>query len=185
MYVYLQAYEQGVPAKQPLVAFVSFYQEQTKAFETQPMEITQGLNSRLQTMPFSFSIPLSQLPPGEYECQISVLNPAGQKAAFWQAQVKVVPFWPEMDFPASDARKTARAAMSFGSTKRCNDSRDIADALSSSSDLPPRLARAAMTRSIRSPATGPGRMAFTRMLNSPSSRERVLVKPISPHLLAA
>jgi VWFA-related protein len=91
MYVYLQAYEQGAAAAQPLVAFVSFYHEQTKAFETQPMEITSGLNNRLQTMPFSFSIPLSQLPPGEYDCQISVLNPTGQKAAFWQAQVKVVP----------------------------------------------------------------------------------------------
>jgi VWFA-related protein len=91
MYVYLQAYEQGVAAAQPLVAFVSFYHEQTKAFETQPMEMTSGLNNRLQTMPFSFSIPLSQLPPGEYDCQISVLNPNGQKAAFWQAQVKVVP----------------------------------------------------------------------------------------------
>ena len=91
MYVYLQAYEQGVEAAQPLVAFVSFYHEQTKAFETQPMEITTGLNNRLQTMPFSFSIPLSQLPPGEYDCQISVLNPTGQKAAFWQAQVKILP----------------------------------------------------------------------------------------------
>ena len=91
MYVYLQAYEQGVEAAQPLVAFVSFYHEQTKAFETQPMEITTGLNNRLQTMPFSFSIPVSQLPPGDYDCQISVLNPTGQKAAFWQAQVKVVP----------------------------------------------------------------------------------------------
>jgi VWFA-related protein len=91
MYVYLQAYQQGVTAAQPLVAFVSFYHEQTKAFETQPMEMTSGLNNRLETMPFSFSIPLSQLPPGEYDCQISVLNPTGQKAAFWQAQVKVVP----------------------------------------------------------------------------------------------
>jgi VWFA-related protein len=91
MYVYLQAYEQGVAAARPLVAFVSFYREQTKAFETQPMEMTSGLNNRLQTMPFNFSIPLSQVPPGEYDCQISVLDPAGKKAAFWQAQVKVVP----------------------------------------------------------------------------------------------
>jgi VWFA-related protein len=91
MYVYLQAYEQGVAAAQPLVAFVSFYREQTKAFETQPMEMTSGLNNRLQTMPFNFNIPLSQIPPGEYDCQISVLDPTGKKAAFWQAQVKVVP----------------------------------------------------------------------------------------------
>jgi hypothetical protein len=73
------------------VAFVSFYREQTKAFETQPMEMTRGLNNRLQTMPFNFSIPLSQVPPGEYDCQISVLDPTGKKVAFWQAQVKVVP----------------------------------------------------------------------------------------------
>jgi len=91
MYVYLQAYEQGAPGFQPLVAFVSFYQEQGKALETPPMEMTQGLNNRLQTMPFSFSIALNQLPPGEYECQISVLDPTGKKAAFWQAPVKVVP----------------------------------------------------------------------------------------------
>jgi hypothetical protein len=55
------------------------------------MEMTQGLNNRLQTMPFSFSIALNQLPPGEYECQISVLDPTGKKAAFWQAPVKIVP----------------------------------------------------------------------------------------------
>ena len=91
MYVYLQAYEQGASGKQPLVAFVSLYSEQTKAFETQPIEMTRELNSHLQTMPFSFSIPLSQIPPGEYDCQVSVLDPTGQKAAFWQAQVKVVP----------------------------------------------------------------------------------------------
>jgi hypothetical protein len=91
MYVYLQAYEQGASGKQPLVAFVSLYRAQTKAFETQPIEMTRELNSHLQTMPFSFSIPLSQIPPGDYDCQVSVLDPTGQKAAFWQAQVKVVP----------------------------------------------------------------------------------------------
>jgi len=91
MYVYLQAYEQGVSAAQPLVAFVCLYREQTKTFETQPMEMTSGSNNRLQTMPFSFSIPMSQVPPGEYDCQISVLDPTGKKAAFWQAQVKVIP----------------------------------------------------------------------------------------------
>src|SRR5271168_2419752 len=91
MYVYLQAYEQGTTGVQPLVAFVSFYSGETKAFETRPMQMTQGLNNRLQTMPFSFSIPLRQLPPGEYECQISVLDPTGKKASFWQAQVMVVP----------------------------------------------------------------------------------------------
>ena len=40
MYVFLQAYEHGAASTQPLVAFVSFYRGQTKAFETPPMEVT-------------------------------------------------------------------------------------------------------------------------------------------------
>jgi hypothetical protein len=91
IYIYLQAYEQGAPSVRPLIAFVSFYRAQTKAFETQPIEVTGGLNNRLKTMPLSFSIPLSQLPPGEYDCQVTVLDPTGQKGAFWQAAVKLVP----------------------------------------------------------------------------------------------
>ena len=55
MYVYLQAYEQGAPSTQPLVAFVSLYQAQAKALETQPIEIANGLNNRLKTMPLRAS----------------------------------------------------------------------------------------------------------------------------------
>lgn len=91
MYVYLQAYEQGATAIQPLVAFVSLYREQTKAFETQPMKLTDGLNNRLKTMPLKFSLSLGTLSPGKYDCQVTVLDPTGQKAAFWQAPVVLVP----------------------------------------------------------------------------------------------
>jgi VWFA-related protein len=91
MYVYLQAYEQAAPSVQPLIAFVSFFHEQKKAFETPPIKVADGLNNRLKTMPLSFSIPLNQLPPGKYECQVTVLDPTGQKAAFWQAPVMLVP----------------------------------------------------------------------------------------------
>ena len=91
MYVYLQAYEQGAPSVEPLVAFVSFYRAQTKAYETPPIKVAGGMNNRLNTMPLSFSIPLGQLPPGKYDCQVTVLNPLGQRGAFWQAPVMLVP----------------------------------------------------------------------------------------------
>jgi VWFA-related protein len=91
MYVYLQAYEQDTPRVQPLIAFVSFYRRQAEAFETQPMVVTGGLNSRLNTVPLSFSIALNQLPPGEYDCQVTILDPTGQKGTFWRAQVMLVP----------------------------------------------------------------------------------------------
>jgi VWFA-related protein len=90
MYVYLQAYEQGATKAQPLVAFVSFYQGQTKTFETQPVKVTVPLNNRLNPVPFNFSIPLNQLPLGEYDCQVSVLDPTGQKVVFWRAPVVLV-----------------------------------------------------------------------------------------------
>ena len=91
MYVYLQAYEQGAPNIQPMVAYVSFYRGQRRAFETSPLEVTDGLKNRLKTMPLGFSIALNQLPPGKYECQVTVLDPTGQKGAFWRAPVMLVP----------------------------------------------------------------------------------------------
>ena len=91
MYIYLQAYEPAAASTQPLVAYVSFYRAQTKAFETQPLEVTAGMNNRLKTMPLNFSIAINQLPPGDYNCQVTVLDPTGQKAAFWRAPVVLVP----------------------------------------------------------------------------------------------
>lgn len=90
MYVYVQAYQQDMPAARPLLAFVSFYRGHTKAFETQPIEVKTGADNRLRTMGLQFSIPLNMLKPGEYDCQITILNPEGRKAAFWRAPVVVI-----------------------------------------------------------------------------------------------
>jgi VWFA-related protein len=91
MFVYLQAYEPGVASARPLMAFVSFYRAQEKALETQPVQVTEGWNNRLKTMPIKFNIALGSLPPGRYDCQVSVLDSNGEKAAFWRAPVAVVP----------------------------------------------------------------------------------------------
>ncbi len=91
MYVYLQAYEQGVVAAQPLIAFVSLYAGQKKVFETQPVEVRNATNDRLKTTPIQFSIALAGLAPGRYDCQVTVLDPSGQKAAFWQAPIALAP----------------------------------------------------------------------------------------------
>jgi VWFA-related protein len=90
-YVYLQAYEPNAATVQPLVAFVTFYRGQAKAFETPPLPITEAVANRLKSMPMKFSIALNKLQPGRYNCQVTVLDPAGQKAAFWQAPVMLVP----------------------------------------------------------------------------------------------
>jgi len=119
MFVYLQAYEApmaapaaGAPVATPvsapvatgpvatgpvatgptpLLAFVSFYQGTTKVYETQPEEVSPLPNTRLETAPMSFTIDLNPLPPGKYDCQVTVLDPTGQKTAYWQAPIAVVP----------------------------------------------------------------------------------------------
>lgn len=91
LFVYLQAYEQGATAVQPLMAFVSFYQGKTKVFETQPMEVASGMPNSIKTMPLRFDVGLSQLPPGDYDCQVTVLDPSGGKSSFWQAPITLVP----------------------------------------------------------------------------------------------
>jgi VWFA-related protein len=91
MYIYLQAYEPAAQTAQPLVAFVTFYRGQVKAFETPPLPVTESLNNRLKTVPLRFSLALDKLPAGKYDCQVTVIDPTNQKASFWQAPVMLVP----------------------------------------------------------------------------------------------
>jgi hypothetical protein len=41
-------------------------------------------------MPLRFDLSLDKLAPGEYNCQVTVLDPMEQKAAFWQAPIMIV-----------------------------------------------------------------------------------------------
>jgi hypothetical protein len=91
MYVFVQAYERHDAAMQPLVAFVSFYRGDQKAFETEPIAVTDGMDPKTKAIPLRFSVPLSQFQPGRYECQVTILDPQGNRAAFWQAPIAIAP----------------------------------------------------------------------------------------------
>ena len=103
MYVYLQAYERdksGVsntagtvagPAPTPLFAYVSFYHDQKMALELPPIAVMPEPTTRLGVTPFNFRLSLGKLKPGPYQFQVSVLDPAGQRAAFWQGSVMLLP----------------------------------------------------------------------------------------------
>jgi VWFA-related protein len=91
LFVFLQAYQRAATTTQPLVAFVTFYRGDVKAFETTPLAITEGLDERSKAVPLRFSLPLGSVEPGRYDCQVTVLEPNGQKAVFWRAPVFVVP----------------------------------------------------------------------------------------------
>ncbi len=91
LYVYLQAYRQ-IPADDthPFVAFVSLYSGGKKAFETPPIAVAPHVGSRLGTTPLNFNFAIEKLAPGEYDCQVTVIDPATLKASFWRAPVKLV-----------------------------------------------------------------------------------------------
>jgi VWFA-related protein len=91
LYVFVQAYQRGQTTTQPLVAFVSFYRGEIKAFETTPLAVTDGLDAKTKAVPLRFSLPLESLTPGRYDCQVTVLDSTAQKVAFWRAPIVVIP----------------------------------------------------------------------------------------------
>ena len=91
LHVFLQAYQRDATIARPLVAFVSFYRGDVKAFETPPLPVTEAPAGRSKAVPLRFSLPLASMTPGSYECQVTVLDPAGQKVAFWRAPIVLIP----------------------------------------------------------------------------------------------
>ncbi len=91
MYVYLQAYKPPPAGAEPLFAFVTLYRVGAKILETAPTAVTPNTASRLGTMPLSFDVALSNLPPAEYDCQVTVLDPTTSKVTFWRAPIVLVP----------------------------------------------------------------------------------------------
>src|ERR1039457_4357585 len=95
LFVYFQAYKPPVPESKvaggPIFAFVSLYLGGNKVFETPPTAMAPNAASRLGTMPMSFNLGVNSLPPGEYDCQVTVLDPETGKATFWRAPILLVP----------------------------------------------------------------------------------------------
>ena len=56
-----------------------------------PAIVREGLDQRSKAVPILTSIPLTGLEPGEYDCQVTVLEPGGGRANFWRAPITVVP----------------------------------------------------------------------------------------------
>ncbi len=89
LYVYLQGYEQaGAPVK-PLVAYVSLYRDSAKVYETNPIAVTPASTGKLTPVPLNFDIGLKTLPSGEYQCQVTILDPTDGKATFWQEPIQL------------------------------------------------------------------------------------------------
>jgi len=90
LYVFLQAYEKGAETQKPLVAYVTFYRGQIKAFQTPMLGVSEGMDPKSKAVSMRFSLALSKLPTGRYDCQVTVVDPDSKKANFWKTQVMLV-----------------------------------------------------------------------------------------------
>jgi hypothetical protein len=100
LYVYLQAYQHAAPSAcgasvapapaPPVFAYVSLYRDGKLALETVPVAVAPKQDTRLGIVPLSLEVGLGDLVPGSYQCQISVLDPAGARVTFWQGAIMVL-----------------------------------------------------------------------------------------------
>ena len=90
MYVYLQAYEKGAANTVPLTAHLSFYKGQANMLESTSVTVSDGMEPKSQMLLIRMEVPLASLAPGEYECQLTVLDPATGKSAVSRQTVSVV-----------------------------------------------------------------------------------------------
>jgi len=89
LFVFLQAYERDAAAMRPLVAFVSLYKGAARIFEAAPIDVRDGWDPKSKAVPIRFVVPLTEVQPGEYDCQVTVLDPTSGKAAFWRAPIVI------------------------------------------------------------------------------------------------
>jgi len=88
LHVFLEAY----PAEAgPLAAWVAFSRDDRVVFETAVQGIDGAMAPARAAVPIHLTVPLNNLAPGDYDCQVTVLDPAGNRATFWRAVVTITP----------------------------------------------------------------------------------------------
>lgn len=93
LFVYLEVYSPGgvkAPVAPDVMASVSVFRGKVKAFESKPFTLAaeKGLKG---VFPVEMELPLGSLQPGDYTCQVNVVDLTGQKFAFRRAPLILLP----------------------------------------------------------------------------------------------
>jgi VWFA-related protein len=98
MLVYLEVYDPTIPDNLPqnfrradVEATLALYRDKKKVFETQPVRANRLIESRDATLPVWLQVPVSQVEPGRYDCQINLIDEFGRKFAFPRRSIAVLP----------------------------------------------------------------------------------------------
>jgi VWFA-related protein len=90
MYVYLQAYESSDKAE-PLVSVITLFSGDKRISTSSLLKPTEKIHHGMVTDEFQADLPLAQVPPGQYICQISVFAPNSHQVTFRQISFAVSP----------------------------------------------------------------------------------------------
>jgi VWFA-related protein len=88
MFVYLQVYQPRATSIRPVIAEVSLYRSGRRVYESPPTEVTKGYGE-LNALALQFAIPLREIARGEYECQVTVIDPNGGKVNFLRTTLAI------------------------------------------------------------------------------------------------
>jgi VWFA-related protein len=94
LYVNFDVYDSGADpadgrARRVKVSVSFFDRKGAKAFEVGPLDATRLAGTRPEAVPVQFQVPLKDFRPGQYECQINVVDEVGRKFAFPRSPVVV------------------------------------------------------------------------------------------------
>lgn len=94
LYVYFEVYDPSLDSdrKIPSVAAdLAIFHGAQKTFESSPVRLTQLATKRPNVVPFQFQLPLTRFAPGQYTCQLNVIDEVGRKFAFPRTTMVIVP----------------------------------------------------------------------------------------------
>ena len=96
LYVTFDVYDarpdpKNAKARRVKVSLSLFNEHGAKAFEVAPLDETQLAETRPEAVSVKIQVPLKDLAPGRYTCQINVVDEVGRKFAFPRSPMVVVP----------------------------------------------------------------------------------------------
>lgn len=90
MHLFFQAYSR-TQDHDSVAAYVMLYHNGTREFETEPIIAPSRAGNGLTVASFNFVVDLEALLPGNYDCEVVVLDPNLNRTTFWQTPIQLLP----------------------------------------------------------------------------------------------
>jgi VWFA-related protein len=91
LFVYFEVYDPGMETSPSVTAELMVFRGKSKTFESAPVRVTRPKSGRQNTLAFEFQMPLANIPPGRYSCQVSVIDEQARKFGYARSPLVVVP----------------------------------------------------------------------------------------------